>query len=199
MKAMKKNIVLASASPRRKELLKRMGLKNFRVIPPEIDENPGKRFLVKALKRVALEKALAVSKRENNCLIIAADTVVVVKGLIYGKPVVLKKARSMLRSLSGTTQAVWTAVAVVENPSGRSLIRACISKIRMKILSSAEIEYLAAKNLDKAGGYGIQEDDKYLTVLKGSRTNIVGLPTELLSEMLVEFGIKTKPVVKYKF
>ena len=69
----------------------------------------------------------------------------------------------------------------------------------MKKLSAGEIEYLAKKNLDKAGGYGIQEDDKYLTVLNGSRTNIVGLPTELLADMLSKFGIKGKPVVRYRF
>ncbi len=176
-----------------------MGLKNFTVIPPEIDESMGKKFLVKVLKRVALQKALAVSKQLGSAIIVSADTVVVVKGVIYGKPVSITRAKKMLRTLSGTNQSVWTAVAVLELPSGRALVRACVSKIRMKKLSAGEIEYLAKKNLDKAGGYGIQEDDKYLTVLNGSRTNIVGLPTELLADMLSKFGIKGKPVVRYRF
>ncbi|MFH1074758.1 MAG: Maf family protein, partial [Candidatus Firestonebacteria bacterium] len=94
---------------------------------------------------------------------------------------------------------VWTAVAIIDKYSGKKAVKTCMSEIEMKNLSKKEIEYLAAKNLDKAGGYGIQEDDKYLTVLKGSRTNIVGLPTELLSGMLKEFEIKSKPVVKYRF
>ena len=196
---MKNTIVLASESPRRKELLKRMGIPVFKVFPPRIKENLGKDFSISALKKVALKKALAVSKKVRRGLIIAADTVVVVKGLIYGKPVNIKKARTMLKTLSGTTQAVWTAVAVIDKPSGKCLVRTCVSKIKMKKLFSCELEYLAAKNLDKAGGYGIQEDDRYLTVLKGSRTNIVGLPTEMLSKMLKEFGVKAKPVVRYKF
>lgn len=196
---MENTVILASASPRRKELLKRMGLKNFKVIPPEIKEKLGRRFKVKALKRVALQKALAVSRRVKSRLIIAADTVVVVKGIIYGKPEEIGKARKMLQTLSGTTQSVWTAVVVLDPGTGERLIRACLSKIKMKKLSPAEIEHLAAKNLDKAGGYGIQEDDKYLTVLSGSKTNIVGLPTELLSGMLSKFEIKAKPVVRYRF
>ena len=105
----------------------------------------------------------------------------------------------MIKTLSGTTQNVWTSVAVIDKYSGKKEVKTCVSKIKMKCLSEKEIEYLAAKNLDKAGGYGIQEDDKYLTVLGGSRTNIVGLPTELLSKMLKSFGVKSKPIVKYRF
>ncbi|MFH1074952.1 MAG: Maf family protein, partial [Candidatus Firestonebacteria bacterium] len=87
---MKKNIILASESPRRKELLKRMGLK-FIVVPAEIEEKLGRKFLVSALKKVALQKANAVSGQIKVGIIIAADTVVVVKGVIYGKPVTIKK------------------------------------------------------------------------------------------------------------
>ncbi|MEI6845952.1 MAG: Maf family protein, partial [Candidatus Firestonebacteria bacterium] len=184
---MKKEIILASESPRRKELLKRMGVK-FRVRPANIDEKLGKRFFVKKLKNVALRKAAAVAKKMKKGLFIGADTVVVVKGIIYGKPGTLKKSRKMLSTLSGTTQSVWTAVALLEKETGRIEVKACVSKIRMKKLTAKDVEYLAAKNLDKAGGYGIQEDDAYLTVLKGSGTNIVGLPTELLSRMLRGFG-----------
>ncbi|OGF50637.1 MAG: septum formation protein Maf [Candidatus Firestonebacteria bacterium GWA2_43_8] len=195
---MKNNIVLASESPRRKELLKRMGV-SFKVLPANIEEKLGKKFLASSLKRVALQKATAVAKRVKKGVIIAADTVVVVKGVIYGKPGTIKKARTMIKTLSGTTQSVWTSVAIIDADSGKKDVRTCVSKIRMKVLSQKDIEYLAAKNLDKAGGYGIQEDDKYLTVLKGSRTNIVGLPTELLSKMLRGFGVKSKPIVKYRF
>ncbi|OGF45564.1 MAG: septum formation protein Maf [Candidatus Firestonebacteria bacterium RIFOXYC2_FULL_39_67] len=194
----KKNIVLASESPRRKELLKRMGLK-FKVVPAKIKENLGRRFQAKALKKIAFQKAAVVSGKIEKGLIIAADTIVVVKGVIYGKPETIKKARVMLKTLSGTTQNVWTAVAIIDKYSGKKEIKTCVSRIRMKNLAKNEIEYLAAKNLDKAGGYGIQEDDKYLKVLKGSRTNIVGLPTELLSGMLARFGVKSKPIVRYKF
>ncbi|MCX5777101.1 MAG: Maf family protein [Candidatus Firestonebacteria bacterium] len=195
---MEKTIVLASTSPRRKELLKRMGLR-FKVRPANIEENPGRTFLRKALMRVALEKAAAVAKQQKKGLIISADTVVVFKGIVYGKPGTVKKAVKMLSTLSGVTQSVWTAVAIIDKYSEKTMIRTAVSKIKMKHLSETEIQYLSRKNLDKAGGYGIQEDDKFLTVLNGSRTNIVGLPTELLSKMLKSFGISANGITKYRF
>ena len=183
MKQYKQTIILASQSPRRRQLLRTLKIK-FRVIPANIREDLGVKFSVKKLKKVALDKAEYVAKRFKNGIVISADTVVVVKGKIYGKPKTLSNAKKMLKELSGTVQDVWTAVAMKNIEKNKVILGTCKSKIKMRILNDDEISYLANKNLDKAGGYGIQEDDKYLKVLGGSYTNIVGFPMELVKKML---------------
>jgi septum formation protein len=174
---MNNTIVLASASPRRKKILATLGLK-FRVIPAKIREVLGQRFSVKALKELAVRKALKI-KKSKDCLVIGADTVVVVKGKIFGKPRDIRSAKKMLAEISGKDQEVWTALAIFETTSGKVITGTSKSIIRMKGLSPGDISYLANKNLDKAGGYGIQEDDQYLKMVSGSYTNVVGFPVEL--------------------
>jgi septum formation protein len=183
-----RQLILASRSPRRKQLLKEAALK-FKVKPARVSEEMGRRFSVARLKAVALRKAKAAAKRLKKGVVIGADTIVVVKGKIYGKPGSIRKARKMLAELSGTVQNVWSAVALVDTENGKSSVKTCRSRIKMKKLSPEDIEYLANKNLDKAGGYGIQEDDEYLTVLGGSLTNIVGFPMGLVKRMLKEFKV----------
>jgi septum formation protein len=186
---MKKNVViLASKSPRRKELLKSLGLK-VKVVPSNIKEDLGKYFSKEKLKKVALDKVNEVAKKFKKGIIIGADTVVVVKNKIYGKPSNIKCAKRMLKELSGKTQHVWTAVAIKDIERNKVLVETVESLVKMKKLNKDDINYLAGKNLDKAGGYGIQEDDKFLKVLKGSYTNIVGLPIETVQEMLKLFDV----------
>jgi len=188
---MNRAIILASASPRRKKILASLGL-SFYVIPARIREVLGTSFSVKALKELAAEKAKRAVKTKNskNFLIIGADTVVVVKGRIYGKPKNVKSAKKMLAEISGKNQEVWTALAIFETASGKIITGTSKSIIKMKKLSPGDISYLASKNLDKAGGYGIQEDDQYLKMVSGSYTNVVGFPVELLVKMLLKFGVK---------
>lgn len=192
---MRKNIIiLASKSPRRKELLESLGLR-IKVVHPNIKEDLGKYFSEEKLKKVALDKVNEVAKRFKKGIIIGADTVVVVKNKVYGKPTNIKHAKRMLKSLSGKTQYVWTAVAIKDIKKNKILVKTARSSIRMKKINKDEINYLASKNLDKAGGYGIQEDDKFLKVLSGSYTNIVGFPMELVQEMLRLFNVAFKKIL----
>ncbi|MFH1824506.1 MAG: Maf family protein [Candidatus Firestonebacteria bacterium] len=183
------NIILASKSPRREELLKSLGLK-IKIVPANIKEDLGKYFSKEKLKKVALDKINKVAKKFKKGIVIGADTIVVVKNKVYGKPDNIKDARRMLKSLSGKTQYVWTAVAIKDIERNKVLVKTAKSSIKMKKLDKDEINYLANKNLDKAGSYGLQEDDKFLKVLSGSYTNIVGFPMELVQEMLRLFNVK---------
>jgi len=186
-----KKIILASASPRRKQILRKLGLK-FRVMPSRIKENIGHRFSLIKLKRLALEKALSAAKKFKSGIVIGADTVVVLKGKVYGKPKDLNGAKKMLGILSGTAQYVWTAVSVVDAATKKTAITTVRSKVVMKKLKPKEIDMLAAKNLDKAGAYAAQDDDRYIERIEGSFTNVVGFPVEALKQLLKKFGISTK-------
>ena len=186
-----KKLILASASPRRRQILKKMGLR-IRVAPVRIREDTGRRFSRERLKRLALKKALTAAAKLKSGIVIGADTVVVLKGRIYGKPKDLGGAKKMLGALSGTRQEVWTAVAVVDAQSKIAAVRAVRSAVEMKRLKPCEIERLAAKNLDKAGAYAVQEDDRHIKSVKGSFTNVVGLPAEALAQMLRKFGVRIK-------
>ena len=190
-----KKIILASESPRRKKILKEMGLK-FRIVPSRTEESIGRRFSQKNLKKLALKKAKSVAKKFKSGIVIGADTVVVLKGKIYGKPKDLNGAKKMLGILSGTTQYVWTAIAVVDAASGKSALKAVRSKVVMKKLKPGEIKMLAAKNLDKAGAYAAQDAyaDHYIERIEGSFTNVVGFPVEALTHLLARFGISVKRV-----
>ncbi|MEI7904221.1 MAG: Maf family protein [Candidatus Firestonebacteria bacterium] len=187
---MKQNraVILASASPRRKELLGKIGIK-FKVKPADVNENIGRIFSLKKLKDLALRKALASAKGEKQGVVIGADTIVIMKKKIFGKPGTTAKAIMMLKKLSGTTQSVWTSVALVDVESGKKAVKACVSRVKMAKLDGAALRKMAKKNADKSGAYAIQEDDPYVKKLSGSVTNIVGFPVELVRKMLKEFEV----------
>lgn len=182
-------IILASRSPRRRRILKSLGLK-FKIVPSKIWEEIGTRFSKKRLKQIALAKVESVSKKFKRGIVIGADTVVVLKGRVYGKPKNIRDAKKILKDLSGTTQYVWTAIAIKDIQSNRTIVQAVKSKVKMKKLEPAEIEMLASKNLDKAGAYAVQEDDCFIENIEGSFTNVVGFPVEALKQMLTTFSIK---------
>ena len=184
----KRKIILASASPRRRELLKELGVK-FIVKPADIDEDLGKRFSLSALKKLALDKALASAEGVKEGVVIGADTLVIMKGKIFGKPGTETAARKMLRELSGTVQSVWTSVAVFDAETGKYSVKARVSRVRMAKLDAAAVVKMAKKNADKSGAYAIQEDDPHVKRLSGSETNIVGFPLELVGQMLSEFKV----------
>jgi len=186
-----KKIILASKSPRRKKILKQLGLK-FKVIPSNIKEKFGRFFSRKTLKDIALAKAESVAGRLKSGLVIGADTVVVLNKKIYGKPRNVKDAKNILSELSGTTQYVWTAVAIVDAEHSRSIVKAIRSTVKMKKLTPAQINMLAKKNLDKAGAYAVQEDDRFIESIEGSFTNVVGFPVEVFKEMLKKMKVKYK-------
>ncbi|MBI5477244.1 MAG: septum formation protein Maf [Deltaproteobacteria bacterium] len=184
------DLVLASASPRRREMLSRLGLR-FRVVAGDIAEvpRPGEAAEAFAL-RAAREKAAAVRAREPAALVLAADTVVVLDGAILGKPRDLAEARSMVGSLSGRTHVVSTGTCL-RGPAG-ARERVVSTRVTMKTIRPWELEaYLALGEwADKAGGYGIQEGAAHLvSAVEGSYTNVVGLPLCEVVEDLIVLGV----------
>ena len=182
-------VVLASGSPRRKDLLATLGL-SFAIEVPDIDESeqPGESARDLVL-RLALEKARAVAGTHAGAVVIAADTVLEHQGEILGKPRDLDHAREMLASLAGTEHEVLSGVAVLDVPHGVEHAFVEVSQLRLAALEPAEIEsYLATgEPLGKAGAYAIQGDGgRHLTLLSGSYSNVVGLPLERLREVLAE-------------
>lgn len=187
-----KSIILASQSPRRKELLLQTGLK-FSVSPADVDEQPypgesPRRYV----KRVALDKARVVAQRTRKGIIISADTIVVLKHRILGKPDDRQHAIRMLRMLSNTEHEVVTGVVVLDAETGKKLSRTSITRVWFKKLSLRDIESYAATGepLDKAGAYGIQGmASLFVRRIDGCYFNVVGLPLSLVGTMLKSFGI----------
>ncbi|MEW6145651.1 MAG: Maf family protein [Thermodesulfobacteriota bacterium] len=181
-------IILASSSPRRKELLAALGLE-FEVMPPSSHEiASGNETPEEFALRVSLEKASSVSRDlGNGIVVIGADTIVVVDGEILGKPGDRDEASSMLRKLSGKEHHVYTAFSIVR-PKNEVLHSEVVdTRVRVKPLAASEIEgYIkTGEPMDKAGSYGIQGIGSFLVSgIEGSYSNVVGLPvTELLAAL----------------
>lgn len=187
-------LVLASASPRRQELLRDAGYA-FDVIPADIDETDYPRSLSPAelAEFLAIAKARAISERvdDSDAVVLAADTVVALENEPLGKPTDLDDARRMLRRLGGTTHSVITGVAVARRAGNMLLAARVTSTVQMRRLADAEVDaYVASGDWQgKAGGYGIQDDDPFVTRIAGCHTNIVGLPMTTTGELLAKLGV----------
>ena len=186
------NIILASQSPRRRELLVRMGIPHFDVIPAREEEQadptlPAGR-LVKAL---AQQKAREVAARvPPDAIVIAADTVVAIDGEILGKPHSPAEAAEMLQKLSGRQHTVCTGVAVRQNDV--ELVEGESAQVRFRPLSPQEIAaYIATgEPMDKAGAYGVQGYGcLFVEGIVGDYYNVMGLPVCRLGRMLARFGV----------
>lgn len=189
---MNTSIILASNSPRRKELLRQIGVV-FTVDPADVDERvlPGETPEAYAA-RVALDKARVAAARAGTGLVIAADTIVVLDDEILGKPVDERDAERMLAMLSGRMHRVITGLAVVDEATGKTMTRAAVTKVWFRSLATQEIaSYVTTREpLDKAGAYGIQGRGALLVDrIDGCYFNVVGLPLSLLGELLSAFGI----------
>jgi septum formation protein len=180
-------LIVASASPRRKELFASTGLA-FTTQSAEIEErmNPGEPAS-DAVRRLALEKALSVARMHPQAYVIGADTAVVAMGRVLGKPAGVMDARSMLVLLSGRTHRVLTGVAVVceqevIRESWTQCTQVCFRRLRCQTIEA----YIACREpLDKAGAYGIQgRAGAFVERIEGSYTNVVGLPMERLRDNL---------------
>ncbi|MBI2877724.1 MAG: septum formation inhibitor Maf [Candidatus Tectomicrobia bacterium] len=185
-------LILASASPRRKELLKQIGVECW-VVPSEIEEEqlPGEDPVRYAL-RLATDKAREVAGRYPSRLVLGADTIVLLDQAILEKPLTRPRARQMLRQLSGRENVVITAFALVLQERDLLIRRWVETRVKMKALTEREIEgYLdTGEPLDKAGAYGIQGKGVLLVEsIQGCYTNVVGLPLPALAEALGEIGI----------
>ena len=184
-------LILASQSPRRRELLARMGL-DFTVISPRIDEeaysDSDPAALVGTLSR---EKALAVARDQDpETLVIAADTVVVLDGQALGKPGDEAEAAAMLSALSGRSHEVYTGVTVCQGD--RADTEAECTQVTFRALTQGEIRHYVATGepMDKAGSYGIQGFGSLLVEgIRGDYFNVVGMPVCRLGRMLAAFGV----------
>lgn len=177
-------LVLASGSPRRAEILRSVGWP-FQVIVPDIDESvrPGESAM-DYVKRLAIEKALAVRGRVQNLPVLAADTTVVVDGAIIGKPADLEDAKQMIRLLSGRWHEVLTGVAIAIKDEVREDVQQ--TRVRFANLNDEEIEFLsrAGNPLDKAGAYAVQgEAALFIESIDGDYWNVVGLPISLVYKL----------------
>ena len=184
-------ITLASASPRRRELMDILGLE-FAVMPADLAEEPiPGETPVDMVRRLSAEKALAVAATVQTGLVIGADSTVAFEGQAVGKPVDDDDARRMLHQLSGTTHHVSTGITVVDAASGRAISDAMTSEITLRHLSDQEIDASIASGVprDKAGAYAVQDTElRPAADWQGCYNNIVGLPICRLLEMLQELG-----------
>lgn len=191
-------IILASASPRRREILKMLGIPH-RVVVPRVSEATDESDPRRLVKELAVRKARAVSRRlkSRRCLVIGADTVVYLKGRVIGKPRSSRHAESILEALSGSVSEVYTGVAVLDTETGKILSGAALSVVTMRRLTRAEIKSAAGRHLDKAGAYAVQEkNDAFVEKIKGDYYNVVGLPVGLLLRILKRFGVVVSPSKK---
>lgn len=185
-------LILASASPRRKQLLAELGL-TFDVVVAGVTEHedPATDPRTMVTHNAAL-KADWVAERHPEAYVLGADTTVFIDNRVLNKPADLNEARTMLKHLSGRTHTVFTGLALRRRRDGLQLDAGAASDVTFKELSDAVIEeYLRhVHTLDKAGGYAIQErPDLIIAGFRGSETNIVGLPLEETKQLLTQAGL----------
>jgi septum formation protein len=186
-------LVLASRSPRRQELLRESGFE-FVVDPADVNEDdyPHDILPSELAIRLARTKAHVVAgRRDPDDVVLAADTIVALGDQIVGKPEDAFAARKMLRLLSGTTHIVISGVAVVRHAANFEQEQRVMSAVRMRLLTEGDITRYVESGLwqGKAGGYGIQDRDPFVTRMRGCHTNIVGLPMTTTKTMLAAAGI----------
>lgn len=185
-------LVLASTSPRRSQLLREAGYR-FKVTQPPLEEPDEPHPHVDPAQHaesLAWFKAASVGDEHPDDVILAGDTISVMDGEIYGKPADAADARRILRKLSGTSHRVITGIAIFNPATDRRTMGHSISTIHMRPLSDEMIEsYLKTGEWQgKAGAYGIQDHgDAFVERYEGSFTNIVGMPMELVREMLSQW------------
>lgn len=189
------SIVLASASPRRSELLQSAGI-SFTIVPGDIDETPlPEEEPVAHVLRLAEGKAREVASRADGRFIVGADTIVLCDKEIMGKPCDSADAKRMLRRLSGRAHQVITGFAVLDRETGRVESRVVNTDVTFKPLDDEEISAYVATGcpMDKAGAYAIQGGAAYMVErIDGSYTNVVGLPLCEMVKTLREMGALSK-------
>ncbi len=187
-----KKIILASASPRRKELLEQIGLK-FEVEPSNYREDLATGLAPHELARkISLGKAQAVAGKHRNAVVIAADTFIVFRGRVLGKPHTQVEAKEMLQTLNGKSHCVITGFTIVDTDKNKALSGSVETKVWLRRLTPKEIDaYVRSKEpLGKAGGYAIQGLGSVIVErIQGDYFNVVGLPLSALVESLKEFDI----------
>ena len=188
-----KKIILASQSPRRKQLLEQIGLK-FEIEPSNYEEDMTLEMTPeKLVEHLSLGKAKDVAGRHKDAIIISADTIVAMDGEVFGKPKTAERAKEMLEKFSGKAHTVLTGFTVIDGETGKQISKCVATKVYFKNLSEKEIDaYIATgEPLDKGGGYAIQGlAALFVEKIEGDYFNIVGLPILPLTEELKNFGVE---------
>ncbi|MBV8813860.1 MAG: septum formation protein Maf [Verrucomicrobia bacterium] len=186
-----RGLILASASPRRADLLSSAGYR-FSVVQAHTAELMADFLSPRELTLFnARRKAFAVAQRHPESVVMAADTIVALGPKILGKPKDFLEARSFLEQLSGRSHVVVSGVAIVLHAESRAVYEVAHSEVRFRKLTTTDIEHYLARSdpLDKAGGYAAQTDSSIIESVAGSFTNVVGLPMEVVAECLNQFEI----------
>lgn len=177
-------LILASASPRRRTLLRRLGLR-FRVEPSRTGEKSSQRDPRKLVVELALRKARDIARRRPETAVLGADTLVVCCGRILGKPRNQADAQRILGLLNGRWQEVYTGIALVLDGGRRFFTRAVRTRVLARRLPPAALRRLAGKHMDKAGAYAVQDrDDPFIERIDGDHGNVVGLPLKATCALL---------------
>ena len=188
-----KTIILASSSPRRKEILEKTGLP-FIIDPSNSDEDMTQNLEPKDLaKALSLAKAKDVAKRHKNAIVIGADSIITLNGKVLGKPHTEEREIEMLTELSGSIHSAITGYTIIDTDSGKIVSDAVETKIYFRKLTQDEIKnYVATgKPLDKAGAYAIQgKGALFVEKIEGDYYNIMGLPLSAVVEKLKEFKLQ---------
>jgi septum formation protein len=190
--AIMRNIILASASPRRKALLEQIGLK-FQVHPSNNNETVIEGAEPKTIaQNIALEKARTVATNYADAIIIAADTFAIMDDRIIGKPHTPNEAYNILAILNGKTHSVITGFCIIDSKTGKIIIDSVETRVTMQHMTCDEIKaYIASgEPMDKAGGYAIQGlGASIITRIEGDYYNVVGLPLHSIVQALKTFDI----------
>lgn len=194
--------ILASESPRRAELLRDHGFHFDVVRPPlpEPSELAGCRCPTELAESLSFYKARSVAAEVISGVILAADTVSALHDDIFGKPRDRADAARILRALTGTTHQVITGVTVLDAATRRRQLAHNVTYVTMRAMTDAELESYLDTNawVGKAGAYGIQDHgDRFVTRFEGSFSNVVGLPMELVADMLAKFGVVPQTYVAH--
>ena len=193
-----RNIILASTSPRRRQLLEQIGLP-FTTVDGKYQEVVPKNVPPKTVAaQLSRGKAAAVAGKHPNAIIIAADTIIVLNGAILGKPHTAPRARAMLKKLSGKQHSVISGLTVVDTVSHTTVTRAVETKVYMKQLTPTDIQYYVGSKepLDKAGAYAIQGlGALFVEKISGDYYNVMGMPLVSLAEILKQFNVVIRPKV----
>ena len=188
-----RQIILASASPRRKNLLERLEL-NVKVVPSRVEEKLNPRLKgVSQAESLSKQKAEAVAKHYKDSIVLAADTLVLLGESILGKPKDINDAKRMLRKLSGKKHIVVTGYTIIETSTRKSITKSEVTDVYFKELSKYEIDHYVKKEntLDKAGAYAIQGIGSiFIEKIEGDYFNVVGLPMFSVAKSLKRLGFE---------
>ena len=185
-----RELILASSSPRRRELLERFGYR-FRVLEPDSHAECGicsRETPPEVVARLAYQKAANVIDKIDSGLVLACDTVAECVAIILGKPEDREHARQMLTRLRGRPHSVYSGICRWDKTSAHRLVRVDVSHLWMEPISDQQLDaYLDSEQwVGKAGAFGFQDGPNWIRLDRGSASNVVGLPMELLGEMLVD-------------